>query len=55
MTWNDGQMVTRVFLPLILIVGALVAVGIVLPTLNGPFRIDCGETAGSRAPAVSGC
>jgi hypothetical protein len=36
-------MVTRVFLPLILIVGALVVVGIVLPTLNGPFRVDCGQ------------
>jgi hypothetical protein len=33
----------RAFLPLIIIIGALVAVGIVFPTLNGPFLVDCGQ------------
>jgi hypothetical protein len=33
----------RAFLPLILIIGALVAIGIVFPTLNGPFKVDCGQ------------
>ena len=34
---------TRAFLPLFLVVFVLVAIGIVYPTLNGPFRVDCGE------------
>lgn len=33
----------RAFLPLVLVVCALVAIGVVYPTLNGPFRVDCGE------------
>ena len=37
-------MVTRVLLPLVLIAAALVGIGIVYPTVNGPFRIDCGQT-----------
>jgi hypothetical protein len=36
-------MVTRVFLPLVLVAAALIGLGIVYPTLNGPFRIDCGQ------------
>lgn len=36
-------MATRVFLPLVLVFGALFAIGVVYPTLNGPFRVDCGD------------
>ena len=36
-------MVTRVFLPLVLVAAALIGLGIVYPTLNGPFRVDCGQ------------
>jgi hypothetical protein len=32
-----------VFLPLVLVGAALIGLGIVYPTLNGPFRVDCGE------------
>ncbi|HJT64615.1 MAG TPA: hypothetical protein VJ839_07595 [Candidatus Limnocylindria bacterium] len=34
-------MVARVFLPLVLVAGALIGLGVVYPTLNGPFRVDC--------------
>jgi hypothetical protein len=34
--------VARVIFPLLLIIGAVVGIGIVYPTLNGPFRVDCG-------------
>jgi hypothetical protein len=36
-------MVMRVFLPLVLIAAALIGIGIVYPTVNGPFRVDCGQ------------
>jgi hypothetical protein len=36
-------MVARVFLPLILVAAALIGLGVVYPTLNGPFRVDCGQ------------
>jgi hypothetical protein len=35
-------LVARVIFPLLLIVGAVVGIGIVYPTLNGPFQLDCG-------------
>jgi hypothetical protein len=34
--------VARVIFPLLLIVGAVVGIGIVYPTLTGPFQVDCG-------------
>lgn len=34
-------MVARAFLPLILVAGALFAIGVLYPTLNGPFQVDC--------------
>jgi hypothetical protein len=36
-------MVARVVFPLVLVGAALVSLGIVYPTLNGPFRVDCGQ------------
>jgi hypothetical protein len=33
----------KAFLPLILIVGVLLAIGVVYPTMNGPFLVDCGQ------------
>lgn len=36
-------MALRAFLPLLLVFSALFAIGIVLPTLNGPFLVHCGQ------------
>jgi hypothetical protein len=38
-------MVARVIFPLVLVATALISLGIVYPTLNGPFRVDCGQAS----------
>lgn len=45
-------MATRVFLPLVLVFGALFTIGVVYPTLNGPFRVDCGDLDGTTCEEI---